>query len=140
MCEMLFCTSLVAQVGSGDQPNLSPRRLHLINTKRQSVICELNFNSAILGVKLNRKRVVIILEEQIHIYDISTMKSLHIIDIPPNPKGLLVLSPFPRHLPTAILTLPSFPPTLRTLLTVSLTGKPVPGVSREPDNREDQHF
>jgi len=33
VCEMLFCTSLVAQVGSGDQPNLSPRRLHLLNTK-----------------------------------------------------------------------------------------------------------
>jgi len=31
--EMLFCTSLVSQVGSGDQPNLSPRRLQLFNTK-----------------------------------------------------------------------------------------------------------
>ena len=33
------------------------------------------------------------LEEQVHIYDISTMKSLHVIDIPSNPKGLVALSP-----------------------------------------------
>ena len=32
---MLFCTSLVAIVGIGDQPNSSPRRLKIINTKRK---------------------------------------------------------------------------------------------------------
>ena len=57
------------------------------------MICELNFNSAILAVKLNRKRIVVMLEEQVHIYDISTMKSLHVIDIPSNSKGLVALSP-----------------------------------------------
>lgn len=30
---MLFCTSLVAVVGVGDLPSLSPRRLKIINTK-----------------------------------------------------------------------------------------------------------
>jgi hypothetical protein len=30
---MLFCTSLVAVVGAGDQPTSSPRRLQIINTK-----------------------------------------------------------------------------------------------------------
>ena len=33
IAEMLFCTSLVAQVGAGEQPSLSPRRLQLTNTK-----------------------------------------------------------------------------------------------------------
>ncbi|KAJ1551827.1 autophagy protein, partial [Cladochytrium tenue] len=31
--EMLFCTSLVALVGAGEQPALSPRRLQITNTK-----------------------------------------------------------------------------------------------------------
>lgn len=31
--EMLYTTSLVAVVGIGDQPWLSPRRLKIINTK-----------------------------------------------------------------------------------------------------------
>jgi hypothetical protein len=31
--EMLFCTSLVALVGAGEQPAFSPRRLQISNTK-----------------------------------------------------------------------------------------------------------
>ena len=31
--EMLFCTSLVALVGSGEQPSFSTRHLQIINTK-----------------------------------------------------------------------------------------------------------
>jgi len=114
---MLFCTSLVAQVGAGEQASLSPCRLQLTNTKvrsaegcrvptgrghllkwlsgfmlgtlaqRQTTICELNFATPILAVKMNRKRLVVVLEENIHIYDISNMKSLYVIDTPPNPKG-----------------------------------------------------
>lgn len=72
--EMLFCTSLVALTGAGSQPAFSPRRLQITNTKRQSTICELNFVTSILAVKLNRKRLVVVLDTQIHIYDISNMK------------------------------------------------------------------
>ncbi|KAJ3042734.1 autophagy protein [Rhizophlyctis rosea] len=90
---MLFCTSLVALVGAGEQPAFSPRRLQITNTKRQSTICELTFVTAILAVKLNRKRLVVILEEHIYIYDISNMKLLHTLDTSPNPNALCALSP-----------------------------------------------
>jgi autophagy-related protein 18 len=33
ICEMLFQTSLVALVGIGDEPSMSPRRLQITNTK-----------------------------------------------------------------------------------------------------------
>lgn len=33
ICEMLFQTSLVALVGIGDEPTMSPRRLQITNTK-----------------------------------------------------------------------------------------------------------
>ncbi|KAI9018938.1 WD40-repeat-containing domain protein [Hyaloraphidium curvatum] len=91
--EMLFCTSLVAMVGAGEQPAFSPRRLQLTNTKRQSTICELTFVTAILAVKLNRKRLIVVLEEHIYIYDISNMKLLQTIDTNPNPTALCALSP-----------------------------------------------
>lgn len=91
--EMLFCTSLVAVVGMGDQPALSPRRLKIMNTKRQSTICELTFPTAVLKVLLNRKRLVVLLEEQIYIYDISNMKLLHTIETSPNPNAICSLSP-----------------------------------------------
>ena len=55
--------------------------------QRQSTICELLFPTSILGVKLNRKRMVVVLEEEIYIYDVSTMKLLHTIETNVNPNG-----------------------------------------------------
>ena len=106
MLEMLFSTSLVALI-------LSPRRLQIQNTKvcrrpltcfqdmvltkveyqRQSTICELTFPTTVLAVRLNRKRLVIVLEDQIYLYDISNMKLLYTIETSPNPTAICALSP-----------------------------------------------
>ena len=51
------------------------------------MICELLFPSSILAVKLNRKSLVIVLETEIYIYDISNMRLLHVIETTPNPEG-----------------------------------------------------
>ncbi|KAF8958844.1 WD40-repeat-containing domain protein [Flammula alnicola] len=91
--EMLFCTSLIVLVGAADQPQSSPRKLQIVNTKRQSMICELLFPSSILAVKLNRKSLVIVLEMEIYIYDISNMRLLHVIETTPNPEAICALSP-----------------------------------------------
>ncbi|KAK7747002.1 autophagy protein [Diatrype stigma] len=84
--EMLFSTSLVALV-------LSPRHLIIQNTKRASVICELTFPSAILAVRLNRKRLAVVLEDEIYLYDISNMSLLTNIATSPNPAAICALSP-----------------------------------------------
>ncbi|KAG5662254.1 hypothetical protein KAF25_004493 [Fusarium avenaceum] len=84
--EMLFSTSLVALI-------LSPRHLIIQNTKRASVICELTFPSAVLAVRLNRKRLAVVLEEEIYLYDISNMSLLHTIATSPNPSAICALSP-----------------------------------------------
>lgn len=91
--EMLFCTSLIALVGAADQPQSSPRKLQIVNTKRQSMICELLFPSSILAVKLNRKTLVIVLETEIYIYDISNMRLQHVIETSANPEAICALSP-----------------------------------------------
>ena len=67
--EMLFTSSLLAIVGSGEVPNLSPRTLVLYNTKKNSVICEINFPTTILSVGLNRKRISVVLHSHIHVLD-----------------------------------------------------------------------
>lgn len=83
---MLFSTSLVALV-------LSPRRLQIKNTKRDSIICELTFPTTILAVRLNRKRLVVVLEDQMYLYDIQDMKLLYTIETSPNPMAICSLSP-----------------------------------------------
>ncbi|KAB5585393.1 autophagy-like protein 18 [Coniochaeta sp. 2T2.1] len=84
--EMLFSTSLVALI-------LSPRHLIIQNTKRSSVICELTFPSAVLAVRLNRKRLAVVLEEEIYLYDISNMSLLYTIATSPNSSAICALSP-----------------------------------------------
>ena len=76
--------------------------------KRNTTICELTFPTTVLNVRLNRKRLVVILEDQIYLYDISNMKLVHTIDTSPNPHGIAALasstSPsylaYPRPQPT----------------------------------------
>ncbi|CCD26534.1 phosphoinositide binding protein ATG18 NDAI_0H03610 [Naumovozyma dairenensis CBS 421] len=91
--EMLFATSLLALVGSGDEPALSPRRLQIINTKKHSVICEVTFPTSILAVKMNKSRLTVLLQEQIYIYDITNMRLLHTLEIHSNVNGLMAISP-----------------------------------------------
>lgn len=93
IAEMLYCTSLVVLVGAGDQPAFSPRRLRMWNTKTGAAICDLNFVTAVLAVRMNRERLIAVLERKIYIFDISTMKVLETLDTSPNPKALCVLSP-----------------------------------------------
>lgn len=51
------------------------------------MICELLFPSSILAVKLNRATLVVVLENEIYIYNISNMRLLHVIETTPNPEG-----------------------------------------------------
>jgi autophagy-related protein 18 len=42
---MLFCTSLVAYVGAGEQPALTPRKLTVVNTCSEVAIQHISFVS-----------------------------------------------------------------------------------------------
>lgn len=57
------------------------------------MICELTFPSAVLAVRLNRKRLAVVLEEEIYLYDISNMSLLYTIPTSPNPSAICALSP-----------------------------------------------
>ncbi|KIJ63104.1 hypothetical protein HYDPIDRAFT_92917 [Hydnomerulius pinastri MD-312] len=126
--EMLFCTSLIALVGAADQPQSSPRKLQIVNTKRQSMICELLFPSSILAVKLNRKTLVIVLETEIYIYDISNMRLLHVIETAPNPEAICALSPNAEN---SYLAYPSPVPSPSTS-SASTSASPAPNTPQQP--------
>ncbi|KAF2645391.1 WD40 repeat-like protein [Massarina eburnea CBS 473.64] len=111
--EMLFSTSLVALT-------LSPRVLRIQNTKRHSTICEMTFRTAILAMRLNRKRLVVVLESTLYIYDISNMQMLREEKTSPNPNAICALSassennylvfPVPTQAPPATFQPPSHAP------------------------------
>ncbi|KAH8949675.1 hypothetical protein BDL97_10G044000 [Sphagnum fallax] len=91
--EMLFSSSLIAVVGAGEQPALSPRRLSVFNTSTGVNLAELNFVSSILAVCMNRKRMVVVLERKTYIHDLAQLTVLDTLDTISNPRGLCALSP-----------------------------------------------
>lgn len=93
IAQMLFNSSLVCLVGAGEEASNSPRTVRLFNTKTEQTICELNFLTTVLNVHINQKRLVVVLEEKLHVFDLETMKVMHTLDSPPNPTGVSVLSP-----------------------------------------------
>lgn len=113
LVEMLYCTSLVALVALGNEPGALPRKLKVVNTKSNSIICELVFPSAILAVKMSRSRMVVLLDDQIYIYDILSMRLLHTIETSPNVNRLCTLSDdSPAQNGRALLAYPSPPKTI----------------------------
>ncbi|CAD5205778.1 unnamed protein product [Bursaphelenchus okinawaensis] len=87
--ERLFSSSLVTFVSMEHT-----RKLSVYHYQKDNEICNHNYGSAILSVRLNRKRVIVCLEESIHVHNIRDMQLLHVIkDTPANPLGLIDLSP-----------------------------------------------
>ncbi|KAK1290247.1 Autophagy-related protein 18b [Acorus calamus] len=91
--EMLFSSSLLAIVGAGEQASLSPRRLCLFNTITGASIRELNYLTSILAIRVNRKRLIVVLLEKTYIYDLNSLVILDAIDTVPNTRGLCAFSP-----------------------------------------------
>ncbi|KAI6225253.1 WD repeat domain phosphoinositide-interacting protein 2-like protein [Aphelenchoides fujianensis] len=86
--ERLFGSSLITLVSMEQS-----RKLSVYHYQKNNEICSHGYSSAILSVRLNRKRVVVCLEESIHVHNIMDMRLLHVIkDTPANPLGLVDLS------------------------------------------------
>lgn len=102
--EMRFSSSLLAIVGAGEQAALSPRRLCLFNTTTGVPLQELNFLTSVLAIRLNKLRLIVLLQDKTFIYDINSLAILSTIDTVPNPKGLCAFS---HNLEACFLALPA---------------------------------
>jgi autophagy-related protein 18 len=107
VAEMLWSTSLVAVVGAGDDPrSLSPRTLRVLNTSAadRRPIADLSFRDAVLAVRLNRARLVVVTERRAIVHDAATLASLRAVETAPNPRGAVALAEDER---VSLLALPS---------------------------------
>eukprot|EP01088_Endostelium_zonatum_P003116 TRINITY_DN141_c0_g1_i1.p1 TRINITY_DN141_c0_g1~~TRINITY_DN141_c0_g1_i1.p1 ORF type:complete len:352 (-),score=80.74 TRINITY_DN141_c0_g1_i1:113-1168(-) len=91
--EMVNRASLIALAGHQGQTTFRARQLRLFNTTEQKTILERSFHSPILSIKINSKRLLVVLEHKILIFDLATMKNLHTVKTNINPEGLCALCP-----------------------------------------------
>eukprot|EP00002_Diphylleia_rotans_P016617 TRINITY_DN3235_c0_g1_i1.p1 TRINITY_DN3235_c0_g1~~TRINITY_DN3235_c0_g1_i1.p1 ORF type:complete len:366 (-),score=63.98 TRINITY_DN3235_c0_g1_i1:217-1314(-) len=90
--EMLYCTSLLAIVQHEEGRIACDRTVRLWNSKTDSILYDCEVPEPVLNVKLNRKRMVVVTETRVHIFDLATMKKLHEFETSPNPTGIIALS------------------------------------------------
>uniref|UniRef100_A0A7E4VN17 WD_REPEATS_REGION domain-containing protein n=1 Tax=Panagrellus redivivus TaxID=6233 RepID=A0A7E4VN17_PANRE len=85
--ERLFKSSLAMIVSAENS-----RRLRAYHFQRRDEILNQVYTSAIKAVKLNRQRIVVCLEEAIHIHNVRDMRIIHMIrDTPSNREGIMDL-------------------------------------------------
>jgi hypothetical protein len=82
---------LVATVGTGEHPTSSARKVRFLNMRHNKEICTIPFMTPVLSVKLNLKRIAIVTEAAIHLYDMD-MNHLTTLDTCPNPHGVCALT------------------------------------------------
>ncbi|KAG1658038.1 hypothetical protein FOA52_014350 [Chlamydomonas sp. UWO 241] len=80
--EMLFCSSILAFVGAGEQPALTPRRMSVLNTSSQKTIQDIHFTSSVLAVFMNRQRLVVLLESKAFVYNVANLNLLRSMELP----------------------------------------------------------
>lgn len=78
---MLFSSSLICLVGGGPTPAFSPRRLRLWNTQTDKMICEFKFNTAVIEVLMNKKRMIVVLMDKAYIYDLENLSNLQTLEL-----------------------------------------------------------
>ena len=82
-----FDSALVALVGDADA-----RLLRLYNAQTSRVLCELAFVTPVLSVLMNRRRLLVVLETRLHVYELPHVKLLHTVETALNPRALCVLA------------------------------------------------
>jgi len=69
MAEMLFRTNIIALVGTGNNAGYPTQRLILWDDIQHRPFGELNFKTDVMGVKLKKDKVVVVLELKVYVYN-----------------------------------------------------------------------
>lgn len=91
---MLCRSSLLILVGtsSNDSP-FSQRAIKLFDTKKNASIFQMTFKSPVVDVHITMASLFVVTAHCVHILNVRTLKTAHIIRTSPNPRGICAVRP-----------------------------------------------
>jgi len=91
--QRLYNSNLVAFVSA-----LDPEALKIFNMRRNDVICDHRYDGKIRWLSMNRVRIVVAIDEKVHIHKIRNMDTLHTIpSVTSNPKDLFAMATYEQR-------------------------------------------
>lgn len=90
--EMLYRSNIFALVGGGDKPKYSTNMVMIWDDFQNKCIAELEFKSAITGVKLRKNLILITIAEKAYLYNFSDLQLIKSIETCNNVTGVCALS------------------------------------------------
>jgi WD40 repeat protein len=93
--EMLFHCNILALVGGGKTPGLTPTKVMIWDDNQLMAIGEIAHRSEVRSVKLRRDKIVVCLDQNVYLYNFD-LQMIRKYDTAQNPKGIVGLSPSPN--------------------------------------------
>lgn len=90
--EMLFRSNIFAVVGGGKFPKYPPNTLMIWDDFQNKCIAELEFKTAVTGVRLRRDLILVTIEERAYLYNFSDLQLLKTYDTFPNTRGIAAMT------------------------------------------------
>lgn len=90
--EMLYRSNIFALVGGGESPKYPVNRVMIWDDCQNKCIAELEFKSAITGVKLRKNLILVTIVDKLYLYNFSDLRLIKSIETFNNPRGTVGLS------------------------------------------------
>jgi len=85
--EMLYRCNILALVGGGKKPKFNKNFVIFWDDKQEKIVSELRFESKILNLKLKKDKIIVVLEQNIFIFNFNNFNILDKFDTASNPHG-----------------------------------------------------
>ncbi len=90
--EMLGRYNFLALVGGGRTPKYSQNKVVIWDDAKQKAVITLDFSTAVLRVRLSKSRIIVVLQNSVHVYAFSSLPSkISVFETADNPLGLCCL-------------------------------------------------
>eukprot|EP00826_Nyctotherus_ovalis_P055385 TRINITY_DN7348_c0_g6_i1.p1 TRINITY_DN7348_c0_g6~~TRINITY_DN7348_c0_g6_i1.p1 ORF type:complete len:359 (-),score=103.63 TRINITY_DN7348_c0_g6_i1:148-1224(-) len=90
--EMFFKSNMLGLTGGGTNPKYPLNKAIIWNDEQARPIGEFSFKTAVLGIRLRKDKVAVILETNVYLYDFEDFYLLDAIETSPNPKACCALT------------------------------------------------